>query len=211
MARAGPKPTRPDADWTDGLRDRGAAGAAAAQDLATYLRRTLRRIVGGRCTAAELDEIVQESLLRIVRSLDSFRGDCAFPTWATAIATRVAFTELRRRTARSGRVQRFEDVRAEVAALTCPMTPSPEAAATHANLLEVLGHAIATELTERQRLAIVCELRGIPTVEIAAQLGTNQNALYKLVHDGRKKLRTALAARGFGETTVRQILAEAKR
>jgi len=63
--------------------------------------------------------------------------------------------------------------------------------------MDALRHAIATQLSERQRVAILAELRGVPTVEIAERLGSNQNALYKLTHDARKKLRTALVADGF--------------
>ena len=44
---------------------------------------------------------------------------------------------------------------------------------------------------------IVAELQGIPTIEIAEHLGTNQNALYKLGHDARRKLRAALNDAGF--------------
>ena len=67
----------------------------------------------------------------------------------------------------------------------------------HDQLLRALTRAIDNELTDRQKIAIMAELRGVPTVEIARQLQTNQNALYKLVHDGRKKLRKALVAAGF--------------
>ena len=62
---------------------------------------------------------------------------------------------------------------------------------------------IAEDLTERQRTAILAELRGVPTIEIAERMGTNQNALYKLVHDARKKLRRALLDAGFSESELR--------
>ena len=65
------------------------------------------------------------------------------------------------------------------------------------HLFAALDVAIHTRLSERQRTAVLAELHGLPTVEIAARLETNQNALYKLVHDARKKLRTALQDQGF--------------
>ena len=57
-----------------------------------------------------------------------------------------------------------------------------------------------------QRVAVVGELRGLPTSEIAARLGTNRNALYKLHHDARRKLRDGLVAAGYGAADVRGSL-----
>ena len=57
--------------------------------------------------------------------------------------------------------------------------------------------------------AILGELAGMPCARLAEELGTNPNALYKLHHDARKRLRQALLDRGFGEEDVRSIVGEA--
>jgi RNA polymerase sigma-70 factor (ECF subfamily) len=63
---------------------------------------------------------------------------------------------------------------------------------------------VETDLTDRQRQALVAELRGMPQAEIAAQMGLTRNALYKLTHDARQKLKRGLEAAGIGEDEVRQ-------
>ena len=75
---------------------------------------------------------------------------------------------------------------------------SPDEQAARRGLLDALQHAIDHELTDRQRTALLAELRGMPQDEIAAQLGSNRNALYKLTHDARKRLKRAIEVAGFG-------------
>jgi RNA polymerase sigma-70 factor (ECF subfamily) len=63
--------------------------------------------------------------------------------------------------------------------------------------MEMVERLIAEELTERQRRAIIAVvLAGMPTEEVARRLGTNRNALYKLMHDARQRLQRRLAAEG---------------
>jgi RNA polymerase sigma-70 factor (ECF subfamily) len=61
---------------------------------------------------------------------------------------------------------------------------------------------IDEELTEKQRAVLYAELRGMPHAEIAAQLGMKRNALYKLAHDARKRVKAALQAAGISEADV---------
>ena len=143
--------------------------------------------------------------MAVVRKLATFRGDSNFLTWAAAIATHVAFTELRRRTVRKQVRDAFAEVQLDVAQLACPRTPEPSDQIAQSDIVHALHAAIATVLTERQRTAVMAELRGVPSVEVAARLGTNQNALYKLVHDARKKLRQALEAGGFGRDSLHAV------
>ncbi len=201
--------SRSDAEWLAGLDLESQDHPDVCQDLAVLLGRSLRRVLGDRLRTLDLDDVVQDSLLQILRSRDHFRGDSRFTTWATAIALRVAFTELRRRKVREGRMVPFDAVLAEAAAWGRDGSPEPAEIVESHGLVEALQQAIASSLTERQRVAILAELRGLPTVEIATRLGTNQNALYKLIHDARKKLRLALERRGFGADALHGFVAEA--
>ena len=185
---------RPNGEWIAALRGTDAQSRTAVEELHAYLHRALRKILRryDHLTDNDFSDLTQESLLKLVEYLHTFRGDSAFTTWATSVATRVAFTELRKRGVRDKGQKTFERIKEHALA-----TPSAEAVVAKDDLLESLGRAIDCELTERQKVAILAELRGVPTVELARQLEITQNALYKLTHDGRKKLRAALTAYGF--------------
>jgi len=197
--------------WVSALRGEAEESVTAVKDLEAYLARVLGKTMHGRFGADDVAELVQESLVRIVKSLGSFRGDSAFSTWATGIALRVAFTELRRRRVRAERPGRFETLLEELDREAAAATASPDELAERTDLLGALRRAIASALTERQRLAIRAELRGIPTIEVARRLGTNQNALYKLTHDARKCLRAALLAAGYDADSIHAQALEAPR
>jgi RNA polymerase sigma-70 factor (ECF subfamily) len=69
--------------------------------------------------------------------------------------------------------------------------------------------AIATALTERQRAALTAVgFRGVPLEIVAERMGTNRNALYKLLFDARLKLRTALEAEGLSADYIRELFPE---
>ena len=59
--------------------------------------------------------------------------------------------------------------------------------------LERLRRGVAEALTERQREATLAKLGGLPLMEIARRLGTSQGAVYKLLHDARRRLAIHLA------------------
>ncbi len=181
-------------DWVAALRGADAQSCAVVEELHSYLHRALRKTLRRHehLTDDDFSDLTQEAVLKLVEYLHTFRGDSAFTTWATSVAIRVAFTELRKRSARDRGQKAFE--LAQEHALAAPSTQDVVA---KDDLLEALREAIESELSERQKVAIMAGLRGIPSVETARQLGTNQNALYKLVHDGRKKLRAALTSAGF--------------
>ena len=69
--------------------------------------------------------------------------------------------------------------------------------------IETLQQLIATELTEKQRKALVAtQVKGIPLEEVARRMGTNRNALYKLLHDARQRLKKKLEAEGLSPEEV---------
>lgn len=187
---------RPDEDWLAALRGEHAQSEELVLALRGYVRRalatTLRR---RRLSEEELDDLTQEAFSALLDHLHTFRGDAALPTWAVAVATRVAFTELRRRAARAEHHASFEAACRD-ALEAGEERPDFGAAEDRAALLEALGRAIDTELTDRQRVATLVLLRGVPTIEIAERTDSNQNAVYKLVHDARLRLRAALEREG---------------
>ena len=144
-------------------------------------------------------------MVRILEGLDSFRGDSQFTTWAMAVALRTAFSVLRRR--RHDR-QPLDEL--ELESIELSVTGADPADITEQrDLLDALQHSIHRDLTPRQRTAILGELSGVPTVVLAERLGIMPNALYKLHHDARRKLRRAMNDAGFGDDDVRQELTRA--
>ena len=195
--------------WVAVLRRGPPLSDAAVADLRTYLLRALKRALGGRagCDEAFLEDMAQEASLRVLAALAGFRGDSRFTTWATTVAVRFALASLRH--------ARWKDVSLEAQlasrgpeAMGGDPGPGPDQLAQRAELRLAVARVVNEDLTERQRVALVAALNGMPLPEIAARLGTNLNAVYKLTHDARKKLKAGLAARGFGETDVRAVLEE---
>ena len=201
----GSRAQRTNQQWLEALR--GSERDEALVDLRSILTRGLRYALADRPRVDEtaIEDFVQDSILRILASLDSFRGESRFTTWAQKIAVRLALTELRR--------HRWRDVSLESVAGSpnsdfVPKTladPSvgPAKQAMRNTLLETLRVLIAERLTDRQRQALTAVyLRGMPLEEVARRMGTNRNALYKLLHDARARLRQGMVNQGLSAKDV---------
>jgi len=175
---------------------------AALADLREILVRGLRASLVGRVKAdldALIEDFAQDALLRVLDNLESFRGDAKFTTWAQKIAINVAFSELRRRRWKNISLQDIvetpegEEYTPKV--LTDP-DASPEGDVTIQEVLDIVYYLIETELTEKQRTAILAVMQGgMPQEEVAERMDTNRNALYKLIHDARRRLAQRLEER----------------
>jgi RNA polymerase sigma-70 factor (ECF subfamily) len=156
---------------------------------------------------AHLEDFAQEALLKVLDGLDSFRGEARFTTWAQKIAVNVAFSEMRR--ARWSDISLDEIVQAQGIDFVPDMMIDPAAPPDHQAMqrlfVETLQRLIATELTDKQRQALVAvRVRGMPLAEVARRMGSNRNAMYKLLHDARQKLKGAMEAEGL---TPEEVLA----
>jgi RNA polymerase sigma-70 factor (ECF subfamily) len=66
------------------------------------------------------------------------------------------------------------------------------------DLLGALRRAVEQELTDRQRQVFVAiVVNAVPLDALVIELGSNRNAIYKVMFDARRKLRAALAANGY--------------
>jgi RNA polymerase sigma-70 factor (ECF subfamily) len=151
---------------------------------------------------AHLQDFAQEALLRIMSRLDDFEGRSRFTTWAHAIAINLAFTELRRK--------RWQDVSLDTLTTegrhlsVAEILPDArfETDDECAHLMTALRLAIAEALTDRQRAAILGQLRGMPIDQLIDVLGINRSAMYKLFHDARRALKRHLEAQGVSPQTI---------
>jgi RNA polymerase sigma-70 factor (ECF subfamily) len=202
---------RTNEEWLAGLR--GPERERAIGDLRAVIVRGLKVTFSGRVRGLDetVEDLAQDTLIRILDNLDSFRGESRFTTWAQRIAVRVAYTELRRRRWRDVSLQevieRHEGGR-QPAALA-DRGPSPERETARKMMVETVQSFIAEELTERQREAMVAVMfEGMPLEEAARRMETNRNALYKLLHDARKKLKRRIEAEGLSPREVLEALGE---
>ena len=82
--------------------------------------------------------------------------------------------------------------------LLADSSPSPAAGAEQRALLEQIHETIASELSPHQReVLLAITVNGVPIDVMVERLNTTRGALYKTVHDARKKLRAGLDRAGF--------------
>jgi RNA polymerase sigma-70 factor (ECF subfamily) len=201
-----PVPSALDAEsreWLQSLRAKDATGQEAVARLHALLLRAARFEVARRRATLphlrgdELEDIATEAaddaLMSVLRRFEDFRGASRFTTWAYKFGLLEAAVKLRKR-AWQGREVPLEPERwshFSSAGL------DPDAAAEQRELLETLQDAIAEVLTPHQRRVLVAlALNGVPIDVLAERLSTNRGALYKTLHDARRKLRKHLQERG---------------
>jgi len=205
---------RTNEEWIEALRE--PVSGEALEELRTVLLRGLRASLSNRVNTdleALTEDFAQDALLKILNSLETFRGESRFTTWAQKIAIHVAFTELRRRRWKDISLQDIvetpEGDEFTPAILTDPEA-TPEQEAAQSDMLALVQDLIETELTDRQRTALLAIIQGgMPLETIAEKLGTNRNALYKLIHDARKRLQKQLEEKaGMTAAEVMAMFAE---
>jgi RNA polymerase sigma-70 factor, ECF subfamily len=189
--------------WLESLHDDGPAreeGIARLHGLllrAARFEAARRRVWLPYLDAAEIDDLVMQSaddaLLAVLSKLDEFRGNSRFTTWAYKFALLETAVKLRRRPWQEREIPAEP---ADWAKLT-DHARAPEVEVEQAELLVAVTSAIRTELTPHQREVLVAvAVGGVPIDVLAERLATTRGALYKTIHDARKKLRRRLAADG---------------
>lgn len=202
---------RSNEEWIAALRQNGApAQSHALADLLQRLQRSiyfylsqdrsdLRGLAAHELTQMAAD-LAQDATLRVVDNLGNFRGESRFTTWATKIAIRLAISDLRRSRYKDFSLDELTadgDLLPLSAHLATSASPSPEKVVERDDVLEKIELALKEALTERQYQALVAvALKGIPMDVLAERMGSNRNALYKLIHDARRKLKAHLEAQG---------------
>lgn len=187
--------------WVKTLMDQGLSQSEAIACLQGILMRGLGSVLRKRtefesiCGREQIEDFVQESLATIITKLDQFDGRSRFTTWCFTIATRVAFSRARRK--RFSEVPLPEQVFEHREQLQGPVSESHENDIVDIHSIEWLMTVMDTHLSAGQSQALKATVLGeMPMEQVAEKLGTNRNALYKQVHDARKKLRSVLEDMG---------------
>jgi RNA polymerase sigma-70 factor (ECF subfamily) len=146
-----------------------------------------------------IQEVAQETLLRVMDRLETFEGRSRLTTWVHTIAVRIALTKLRRarwKEVSLDELQSGPTSRDKMREMPDPSTDVAAAAEQH-ELMAMMEKTMAEVLTEKQRTALAAvAIHGMPIEEVAARMGSNRNALYKLLHDARLKLKDHFTERG---------------
>jgi RNA polymerase sigma-70 factor, ECF subfamily len=197
------------AAWLRGLEATGAEHDAAVERLHALLLRAAvtevaRRRSNSAATAGDLDDLANQAaddaLMAVLRKLHSYRGDSRFTTWAYKFALLEAAAAMRRRPWH----ERELPLEADGWARFPDGGTSPAGQAEASELIDAIRDAIAEVLTPHQRGVLVAlTLNDVPIDVLAERRGTTRNALYKTLHDGRRKLRARLAEDGLALDPVR--------
>jgi RNA polymerase sigma-70 factor, ECF subfamily len=209
--------TRTNEAWLSDLRAEGDIKSAAIEDLRAVIKKGLPYALS-RWLSPSLpqfhslvDEVTQETLLRVLDQMGTFEGRSQFTTWVHKIAIRIALTELRRK--------RWRDMSLDELTENEDMPPpqglledsqaSPENLAERADMLTHVRRVIDEELTDRQRKALtMLAIQDMSMEDAARKLKTNRNALYKLLHDARLRLKNRLAMENISAQDVMSLYEE---
>jgi RNA polymerase sigma-70 factor, ECF subfamily len=190
--------------WVARLSCTGAGRDAAVAELHDLLLRTARFEIGRRRAVfpqlggADLDDLAWQSaddaLMSILRRLGDFRGDSQFTTWACKFAIVEAGAKVRKHAWRGREIPLTPALWPTVA----DDAPSPHQHAEAQDLLGALREEVGQLTAHQRQVFVAVALNNVPIDVLAERLNTTRGALYKTLHDTRRKLRAALAARGLG-------------
>jgi RNA polymerase sigma-70 factor, ECF subfamily len=173
-------------DWVAAL-----SAGGREQEEATRRRR------GSLDSATDVDQLAadaaHDALMAITAKLHTYRGESRFTTWAYKFALLEAATKVRRRAWRGREVSLDPDAWTRLPGLDA----GPAVSAEQSELMLAVQRAIEQALTAHQRLVLVSvTLEGVPIDVLAERLGTTRGAVYKTLHDARRKLRQRLSEQG---------------
>jgi len=204
-------------EWLADLRAGGEQQSLALEDLRAIILRGLPYAIAGRLdpnspeSEALVEEVVQETLMRVLEHLDTFEGRSQFTTWAHKIAVRAALTDLRR--------VRWREVPLPEMGMNDDEDNSYHELPDHQastedqidrkDMMKRVNRIIMEELTDKQRQALMATMEGFPLEEAARRMGTNRNALYKMMHDARLRLKKRLEKEGLTPQEVLSVFEQA--
>jgi RNA polymerase sigma-70 factor, ECF subfamily len=175
--------------WLADLRSSDERGDAALADLHATLLRVLPSALSRWLSPdtghfdAFLEDVIQETLMRVIDRLDSFEGRSQFTTWVYKIAIRLALNELRHRKWKEVSLDGLEESDEPDEMPSEHFASSdlhPESVLERKDAMALVKRIFDEELTLRQRAAMMAvNVKGVPMEEVARRIGTNRNALLR--------------------------------
>jgi RNA polymerase sigma-70 factor (ECF subfamily) len=208
MTLAPPVPV--ERNWVEALTADGAEredALAALHELllgAARFELNRRRAALSHVRGEELDDLAvqaaNDAMVALLGKLDTYRGASRFTTWAYKFALLEAGVKVRRRAWQGREVVLEPEAWPSFADAAASVEEGREAS----ELLTALQRAVRDELTRHQREVFTAlALNEVPIDVLAERLDTTRGALYKTLHDARRKLRAELEAAGYLEEESR--------
>lgn len=201
-------------EWLQQLQAKGAEQEPALADLrahllhaALYALNRYRSETRGRSfddISALAEDCAQNALVAVLAHLNDFRHDSEFTTWAYKFAVNTALVVQRRQQWKDVSLDRLvAEADLENVLLDAAPQHDPDRLATYRELWLTIRSVIEHDLTERQRFVMIAIVfQSVPLDVISERLGVDRNAIYKLLHDARRKLKQSLVQRGFAPSEI---------
>ena len=148
------------------------------------------------------EDCAQEALIAVMNRLADFRGDSQFTTWVYKFAINKALISARRERWKGKSLEQLTSFDSNTLTAWSLQNRSsaglPDQSAIQSEISNAIREVIEHELTDRQRdVLIMMVFNDVPMDEVVQRLSTNRNAIYKMLHDARRKLKTRMQERGF--------------
>lgn len=191
--------------WVSALRADGPEYDGAVRELHETLLRAARhqvwRLRGSLpgAGATELEDLAQQAaddaLVDVLRKLDTFEGRSRFTTWAWKFGVFHAGNRVRKEAWRGREVALTDTLP------TSDHDHNPESHAVGADLAAAISRAFDDLTPHQRRVAVALLVDEVPIDVLAERLESNRNALYKTLHDARRRLRASLVETGHVDPT----------
>lgn len=170
--------------------DRGAQ-AAIVRKYEQMVYNVALRLTGN---AEEAEGVMQETFIKVLEALPSFRGDAQLGTWIYRIATNFALMQLRRRKTPMYSLDEYNlDESRDLAAFNRSLADNPEALVLNAELRQVMEEAIDALPPKYKTAFVLKDLEGLSLQQIADMLALNVATVKTHIHRARLFLRDRLA------------------
>ncbi|MCP4139802.1 MAG: sigma-70 family RNA polymerase sigma factor [Chloroflexi bacterium] len=210
--------TRDNETWLEDLRADGAKKEAALEDLHKILLKILPAALSRWLPSSSshfetfIEDTAQETILRVIDKLDSFEGRSKFTTWVYKIGVNIGLGQLRLKKWKEVSLDKLEEgnepdeMPSERFAADLP---NPESMLERKNVIEMVQNVMKEELTPRQhQVMMAVAVQGTPLDVVAERVGSNRNALYKLIHDARLRLKRRLEREGLSPAELLAVFSE---
>ena len=164
------------------------------RDYAPRVYNLARRMVGN---DADAEDVTQDVLVQVVRKLDTFRGEAAFPTWLHRVTVNASLAARRKRARRDeGRVHdpldAFTDDGHHVGHVR-PWPRLPETLALDQEQKALIEQAIAGLPEMYRDVFVLADVEQMPNAEIGELLDLSVPAVKSRLHRARLMMREALS------------------
>lgn len=202
---------RTNEEWLNELSAGGIKQSRAIEDLWEVLKHGCRYTVNRHSSELDrfdlqqieqfVEDSAQDALITVLKHVNEFRGESKFTTWAYKFAINITLTAMRRESWKNISLDQLLEQKSENSLALSEDEPgnNPDLMLHRKTIWESIQSVIQNDLTEKQQQVIkLIVFDEVPMDVVCDHLGTNRNAVYKLLHDARRKLKQQIQAQGLG-------------